>query len=229
MDKKIIAILIILSLVSVNLVSGRGVYKNYEDLPQDSPPFLGFFKSVALSIKDFFRNIFQKDTTREVSLGEQEFELRVIDPLTWNGTVIEFNNKTMNILPGETLYDGGLAIRHRGNRKVNNTLESDIQVFYVGDLKGVCRIHYGCCSNTTLCWYYCDGTNYGVIQECDKCEGQYGEDYTCWPKGYFADVGEQDPQIVYENKIKEKIARGEEVDCHYDEIQQDWIGTECLN
>lgn len=229
MNKKLLFSVILLFVLGSVLVNARGVYKSNEDLPEGSQTFLGTLKSFFLDIKDLFKNIFQKGTSREVSYGEKKFELKVIDPLTWNGTIIEFNDQRMSLFVGETKYVDGFSIRHHGNRKVNKTLESDIQVFYVGDLKGDCKNHYGCCSNTTLCWYYCDGTNYGVIEQCDKCEGKLGEDFACWPKGYFADVGEQDPQIIYENKIKEKIAKGEEVDCHYDEVEKDWIGSECLS
>ena len=164
--------------------------------------------------------VFRQNMTREINLGGKKANLTLIDPLTWEGSVFEFNGKILKLSSGARAYEDGFLLFKKRNRKVNKTLESEVEIIYVGEDDKNCS-HVQCFEGS-LHWFYCNGTDFGIIQECDMCE-----DNECTPKGFLSRVIKQDPQIEYENLIEEKIQKGEEINCTY--INGVGYGEECLD
>lgn len=159
-------------------------------------------------------------TSREINLADKKANLTLLDPVTWDGAIFEFNGKILKLPTGAKTYEDGFLLMKKGNRKVNNTIEAIIEIVYVGEDSQNCS-HIKCFEGN-LNWFYCDGTNFGIIQECDECI-----ESDCMPKGYLSRIIVQDPQIVKENMLKERTEKGEKIDCTY--INGTGYGTECVD
>lgn len=95
---------------------------------------------------------------------------------------MKVNNENVFLPSGGTSYIDGWLIRNRGNIKdPNGIISSNIDSFYIGT-DGDCSLadHYECIDGN-LHWFYCNGTDYGMVEECDSCQ-----DNECVKKGTFA-------------------------------------------
>lgn len=135
-------------------------------------------KGITFSLNNIFKWIFEK------LFGSKKHELSVeiIESVTKDGTHLRINGEDVYIPSGGTRYVDGWLVIHRGNiEDPNGTIYSDINSFYVG-LDEECSLadHYKCIDNN-LHWLYCNGTDYGMVEECDVCG-----DNECIKKGTFA-------------------------------------------
>jgi hypothetical protein len=160
----------------------------------------------------------RKGMSRSNSLGNKNFELKLIDPLTREGSVIEFNGKILKMGSGSRRFVDGFLIYKTRNRKINWTLESEIEIIYIGEQKNSSinssnfKIDSECshiqCYEGNLHWFNCDGSHWGIIQECDRCQ-----DYECRPKGSLTREVKQDPNIIARREKERMIANGEIPEC----------------
>lgn len=105
-----------------------------------------------------------------VGSEKQKLSVELVESVTSQGTHLKINSTDAYIPSGGTSYIGGWLIRHRGNiASPNGTIYSNIDTFYIG-LDTDCGLadHYECI-NGSLHWLYCNGTDYGVVEECDAC------------------------------------------------------------
>lgn len=253
--KKTSIFLLVTLIITANLVYAKGVYQNYEEIEdiqkgETATPLGVIVKSFISGFKQLLSNIFLFDkksipvnndtilndklkskgtilhfvmlngTSREINLADKKANLTLLDPVTWSGAIFEFNGKILKLGTGATAYEDGFLLMKKGNRKVNNTIEAIIEIVYVGEDSQNCS-HIKCFEGN-LHWFYCNGTNFGIIQECDECV-----ESECMPKGYLTRIIAQDPQIVKENMLKERMEIGEKIDCTY--INGTGYGTECAD
>lgn len=120
----------------------------------------------------------------EKSLGPERYELSVelVESVSWQGTYLKVSDQDIYVGSGGTKYINGWLIRHRGNiEDPNGTVYSNIDAVFVGFDSGCGLADHYECVNGSLHWLYCNGTDYGVVEECDACG-----DNECIKKGTFA-------------------------------------------
>lgn len=135
-------------------------------------------KGITFSLNNIFQWVFEK----LFGFKRHELSVEIIESVTQEGTHLKINGEDVYIPSGGTKYIGGWLVIHRGNIEApNGTIYSDINSFYVG-LDEECGLgeHYECINNE-LHWLYCNGTDYGMVEECDVCG-----DNECIKKGTFA-------------------------------------------
>ncbi|MBI2140889.1 hypothetical protein HYU16_00545 [Candidatus Woesearchaeota archaeon] len=122
--------------------------------------------------------VFEKLTGPE----KHELSVELIEPVTQQGTHLKVNGEDVYLASGGTSYVSGWLTRHRGNFKdLDGVINSNIDTFYVGsDHECSLADHYECVDGN-LHWLYCNGTDYGQVEECDSCSAN-----ECIKKGTFA-------------------------------------------
>jgi hypothetical protein len=108
--------------------------------------------------------------------------MKLINSTTRKGTHLKINQNDIYMPSGSSKSVDGWLIKHRGNIMApNGTIYSDVNSFYVGpDDNCSLAEHYQCIDNN-LYWIYCNGTQFGMVEECDTCKSK-----ECIAKGTFA-------------------------------------------